>query len=69
MEDGLAHRIGVESEVASFVARLDGERTLVEIMGAPGAGGPLSTDPARAKCLKTVRFLLERGFLLVPPGS
>ncbi|MGD8375468.1 MAG: class I SAM-dependent methyltransferase [Acidobacteriota bacterium] len=74
LERGLPHRVAVLGDVATFIAGLDGTSCLGDRIAAMLDGVPAGTDVSRMRgeVLRTMRFLLDRGFLSVvspPPAS
>ena len=61
----LTQKVGVDSQIAQFVAQCDGEKNLGELVGALTSTVQAKPEQVRLECLRTVRFLLQRGFLLV----
>lgn len=60
---GLRHVIGVDKDVAEFLAQLDGHRTLAEVIRELAAKVEVDEAQVQAECLSVVRLLIERGFL------
>jgi len=65
-EGGLQRRVGVDGDVAQFLARLDGEKSLSEVVDGLSREVNVDRERVRRDCLATVRLLLERGFVM--PG-
>jgi methylase of polypeptide subunit release factors len=65
LTEGLPYSFALQPEVADFVARCDGQRTLAEI--ADQTTATLSVDPAlvRRECCAVVRRLADRGMILL----
>ena len=63
LAEGLPYKFGTQQDVAEFLARLDGEHTLQELVQNLAAEVEAEPGQVRSECLKVVRRLLERGFL------
>jgi hypothetical protein len=61
--DGLRQTIGLEGTVGEFLEKLDGSRTLEELISELTAEAPVEPSRVRAECVGMVRLLAERGFV------
>jgi SAM-dependent methyltransferase len=61
---GLPSTVQVQPQVAEFVGRFDGTRTLRELVGELASQVPTDAAQVRQECLAVTRVLMERGFVL-----
>ena len=61
---GLPNTTGLSTEVAEFLARFDGSRTVHEVVREVGARSGVDPTQVQQECLKVVRLMIDRGFLL-----
>lgn len=61
---GLRHVVGVDKDVADFLAKLDGKHTLGQLIEDLTAQVEAEPAQVRTECLGVVRLMIERGFLL-----
>jgi hypothetical protein len=61
---GLQQSLRIDGHIAAFLEKLDGERTLGELIAALSAHVAAPGETVRKQVLNTMRQLLERGYLL-----
>lgn len=67
--DGLRQTIGLEGDVARFLARFDGQHTLGELIRELSAEVEVEPARVRTECIRMARLLLERGFITASSGD
>jgi hypothetical protein len=60
----LTQTVGIDDQIAEFIAQLDGAHTLQELIDAIIQKVQADPQQVTGECLRSVRFLLERGLLL-----
>jgi hypothetical protein len=60
----LTQTVGIDDQIAEFIAQLDGAHTLQELIDAIIRKVQADPQQVTGECLRSVRFLLERGLLL-----
>jgi hypothetical protein len=60
----LTQTVGIDDQIAEFIAQLDGVRTLQELIDAIIRKVQADPQQVTSECLRSIRFLLERGLLL-----
>ncbi|MFO1349482.1 MAG: methyltransferase [Gammaproteobacteria bacterium] len=63
---GLQQSLTIDGHIAGFIEKLDGERSLGELIEQLGAQTGMPVAEIKPQVLGTMRRLIERGFLLLP---
>ena len=64
---GLPFRLGLQPQVAEFLATCDGTRTTEEVIRAFAAVVAVPHEKVQMECLAMIRKLIERGLIVVAP--
>ena len=61
---GLPHATGLTADVMGFLSRFDGSRSVGQVIEEVSARAGVDAAQARAECLRVVRLMIDRSFLL-----